>query len=215
MGGLSGLPPELLGAHAVRRPGRIPARPASRATVTSSPYDPLLRGMIIAHKERQALGLTRLLADRLALSVHVLLAAGRPSGPDPAVVLVPVPSAGRAVRRRGFDATAGDGPAGRPAGCGPDIRSSVRRPWPSSAGVRDQAGLDARARQANLAGGFRLRAGCPAGRVVLVDDLVTTGSSLTEAARVLRPAACAVLGAATVAATERRAGASAGTVRSR
>jgi predicted amidophosphoribosyltransferase len=38
---------------------------------------------------------------------------------------------------------------------------------------------------------------------VLVDDLVTTGSSLTEAARVLRRAGITVLGAATVAATVR------------
>jgi adenine/guanine phosphoribosyltransferase-like PRPP-binding protein len=39
--------------------------------------------------------------------------------------------------------------------------------------------------------------------VVLVDDLVTTGSSLTEAARALREARIPVLGAATVAATVR------------
>ena len=38
---------------------------------------------------------------------------------------------------------------------------------------------------------------------MLVDDLVTTGSSLTEAARVLGRAGVPVLGAATVAATER------------
>jgi len=38
---------------------------------------------------------------------------------------------------------------------------------------------------------------------VLVDDLVTTGSSLTEAACTLRAAGVVVLGAATVAATQR------------
>ena len=40
-------------------------------------------------------------------------------------------------------------------------------------------------------------------RIVLVDDLVTTGASLTEAARVLSAAGVEVLGAATVAATVR------------
>ena len=73
--------------------------------------------------------------------------------------------------------------------------------------MRDQAGLDARARRANLSGGFRLRRRLPAGGpVVLIDDLVTTGSTLAEAARVLRASGVPVLGAA-AAATERRHGA--------
>jgi predicted amidophosphoribosyltransferase len=71
-------------------------------------------------------------------------------------------------------------------------------------GVRDQAGLTAPDRHANLAGGLRLRAPVPTRPAVLVDDLVTTGSSLTEAARVLRRAGVPLLGAATVAATELR-----------
>jgi len=69
--------------------------------------------------------------------------------------------------------------------------------------VADQAGLGARARQENLSGAFRLRRPIGDGAVVIVDDLVTTGSSLTEAARVLREARIPVLGAATIAATVR------------
>ena len=81
---------------------------------------------------------------------------------------------------------------------------TVRIALAQTRGVRDQAGLDARDPRANLAGGFRLRRRLPAGQpVVLVDDLVTTGSSLTEAARVLRRAGVAVLGAATVPPRER------------
>ncbi|MDT9686601.1 phosphoribosyltransferase family protein [Streptomyces sp. TRM76323] len=63
--------------------------------------------------------------------------------------------------------------------------------------VADQAGLDARRRQENLAGalavvpgGARLLEGA---RVVLVDDLMTTGSSLAEAARALGDAGAGVL----------------------
>ena len=171
-------------------------------TVASSAYDPLLRGLINAHKERQALGLTPVLGRRLGLSVHGLLSAGRVE-PGTAIILVPVPSARRAVRERGFDATAA---LARTAArwLRADYRASVAPALAQLPGVRDQSGLDARARSANLAGGFRLRGRRPDRPVVLVDDLVTTGSSLTEAARVLRRADIDVLGAATVAATDRR-----------
>jgi predicted amidophosphoribosyltransferase len=173
-------------------------------TVTSSAYDPLLRGLINAHKERQALGLTPVLGRRLGQSVRVLLSA-RGVEPGTAVMLVPVPSARRAVRERGFDATAA---LARTAArrLRADYRASVVPGLVQVPGVRDQSGLDARARQANLAGGFRMRGRLPDRPVVLVDDLVTTGSSLTEAARVLRRAGVAVVGAATVAATARRGG---------
>jgi predicted amidophosphoribosyltransferase len=170
-------------------------------TVTSSPYDPILRGMINAHKERQALSLTRVLADRLAVSVHALLLAGGQRGGTPAV-LVPMPSAARVVRRRGFDATlAMTRLAARRLRARHPV--TVHQALVQRSGVRDQAGLDAPARQANLAGAFRLRHPVPGGPVVLADDLVTTGSTLAEATRVLRAAGVHVLGAATVAATER------------
>jgi predicted amidophosphoribosyltransferase len=162
----------------------------------------VLRGLINAHKERQALGLTGLLADRLAGCVHVLLTELR-HGADEPVVLVPVPSAAWVVRQRGFDATLtmARSAARRLRG---RYLISVATTLVQVRGVRDQAGLDARSRQANLAGAFRMRGPVPTRPTVLVDDLVTTGSSLTEAARVLRRAGVPVLGAATVAATERQ-----------
>jgi predicted amidophosphoribosyltransferase len=74
--------------------------------------------------------------------------------------------------------------------------------------VRDSAGLDAAQRRANLAGRFRVlpvRAGLPSGsRLVLVDDVVTSGATLTEAARALRAAGQHLVLAAVVAATPRQ-----------
>ena len=78
--------------------------------------------------------------------------------------------------------------------------------------MRDSAGLGALERQANLAGRFRVRlprAGLPAGsRLILVDDVVTSGATLTEAARALRaggaPGADTPVLGAVVAATPRR-----------
>ncbi len=141
-----------------------------------------------------------MLAERLAVAVHALLGRCRWEGP---VVLVPVPSAAAAVRRRGYDATA---TLARSAArrLRDDHAVSVRRLLAQRRGVRDQVGLDAAARSANLAGALRLRraqGALPRGSVVvLVDDVVTTGASLAEAARALEAAGVVVLGAATVAA---------------
>lgn len=51
--------------------------------------------------------------------------------------------------------------------------------------VRDQVGLDARQRQVNLAGAFTARQRL-SGTVVIVDDVTTTGATLTNAAKALR-----------------------------
>ncbi|CAM5560904.1 putative protein OS=Streptomyces antimycoticus OX=68175 GN=SANT12839_040920 PE=4 SV=1 [Streptomyces antimycoticus] len=120
------------------------------------------------------------------------------------LLLVPVPSARRAVGARGHDparriALAAAGVlrgGGRPARV-PAVLRQRRR-------VSDQSGLDARQRRANVTGalgtvpgGGRLLA---AGPVVLVDDLMTTGASLAEAARAVTAAGGLVVGAAVVAA---------------
>jgi predicted amidophosphoribosyltransferase len=158
--------------------------------------------VINAHKERQALTLTRILAERLALSVHVLLVNETYAVSTSGIVLIPIPSAARTVRQRGFDATSS---MARLAARRLRVRypMTVRSALVQARPVADQAGLGARARHENLAGAFRLRKPIRTGAVVLVDDLVTTGSSLTEAARVLESARIPVLGAATVAATVR------------
>jgi predicted amidophosphoribosyltransferase len=146
------------------------------------------------------LSLTSFLAARLAAAVEVVLQST--ASPANAVVLVPVPSARAAVRDRGFDATWDL--ARRAAGI---LRRQsavrARRLLRQARPTRDQAGLSADQRAINLQGAFRVSTVVPGQVVIVVDDVVTTGSSLTEAARALREGGHRVLGAATVAATQR------------
>jgi predicted amidophosphoribosyltransferase len=67
----------------------------------------------------------------------------------------------------------------------------------------------------NLDGAFRLRLGVRRDRsltrpIVVVDDVLTTGSSVAEAVRALRDAGMDPVAVATVAATRRRPGTGSG-----
>ncbi len=187
-----------------------PAPDGYPPTVTAGPYDDVLRGLITAHKEEQALQLTRLLGRLLAGSVAELAALAGLDRTAP-LILVPVPSAQAALRRRGFDATDALARSAARLLRSRHPRLRVVDALAQRRGRRDQAGLDAAERAANLRGGLRpsRHPGRRLGReayVIVIDDLVTTGASLSEAARVLRSGGVPLLGAATVAATQRRRG---------
>jgi predicted amidophosphoribosyltransferase len=86
------------------------------------------------------------------------------------------------------------------------VPAVVRRLLVPVGQVRDQAGLDATERARNLAGSMAARRpGAPVlGRLVVVDDVVTTGATLREAQRALEEAGLVVHAHAAVAATAKR-----------
>jgi len=113
-----------------------------------------------------------------------LIAAAARSAPGPAPELVvPVPLHARRLRARGFNPAAllaRRVAAERRARCAPVALRRIRD-------TPSQTGLDRSARRRNVAGAFELRESVPA-CVWLVDDVVTTGATLSECARVLRRA---------------------------
>jgi predicted amidophosphoribosyltransferase len=169
---------------------------------------------VVFWKDRGRLDLTRRLAAALAAAVEASLdvagvCGGRSGSGQSPVLLVPVPSAARASRVRGADVVALLAAVasrrlrarGRPVRAARLLRQ--RRP------VNDQAGLGAPARVANVAGAFAVRRPLmggvpPRARVIVVDDVVTTGASAAEAARALRQSGAVVLGVAAIAWTPRR-----------
>ena len=110
------------------------------------------------------------------------------------MLVVPVPSSAAALRRRGFSLNE---MLIRRMGL-PRVRL-LRL----TGTARDQRGLSRAERAENVAGAFC--AGDVRGaRVLLIDDVLTTGATLSEAARALRAAGADDVQAVTVAATVRR-----------
>lgn len=189
-----------LRAGPARRVRPVPEPPGLPPLYATAVYADQARAVLLAHKERGALPLAGPLGGALAVSVRAACGGG-----DAGLVLglVPVPSARSSVARRGHDpvrrvALAAAGRLRR-EGLSVRVRAVLRQRRP----VADQAGLTAAQRLANLSGALAVvRGGLPAGeQVVLVDDLVTTGASVAEAARALRAAGRPPLGAAVVAAS--------------
>jgi ComF family protein len=108
-------------------------------------------------------------------------AAARLPGPRPGAI-VPVPLHPARIRRRGFQPAALLAEAaGAALGIPVRTRALARtRDTPS------QTGLDRAARRRNVAGCFALAGSAAPECVWLVDDVVTTGATLGEAARALR-----------------------------
>lgn len=175
------------------------------AVAASGPYAGVLRVGITRYKDGDRRDLAVVLVPLLAASMRVaaVRAATEAAGRRGRLLFVPMPSSRSAVRARG------DRPVSRltlaAAGAGRVRVADVLRPVRTTL---DQVGLDRRGRAANMSGALAVptrHADVVAGaHVVLVDDVVTTGATLSEAARAIRLAGGRTAAAAVLAATRRR-----------
>jgi ComF family protein len=163
------------------------------ATLAAADYAPPLDRVVTALKFGRRLALARPLGELLA---------ARWLGALPAVPLdglVPVPLGARRLAQRGFNPSlemARAMSAALPAPL-PVLRGRLRR-------VREtppQSGLGLVERRRNLLGCFACDARLDGLRIGLVDDVMTSGSTVAEAARVLRAAGAASVVAIVVART--------------
>lgn len=175
--------------------GSLVPLPTTRSTpgglrvVTALRYEGVVRSVILALKEQHRTDAVGPLVPSLAAAVGRML----PLVGD--VELVAVPTSRAAYRRRGYDPVA---LLVRRAGL-PAVRelATTRR-------ATQQKKLAADARAGNRDGYLRAVRSLEGRRFLLVDDVLTTGSTLAEASRAVRTAGGEVAAAATLAYTRKR-----------
>jgi predicted amidophosphoribosyltransferase len=192
----------------------VPCPAGFPPTWAQVPYDGVIARMLREFKDSgradagPALG--RLLRSSLAAVVQEHETCRQELLDGRRLLIVPMPSRPASIRARGREPTA---EVARRAVSGTRclaLRGCLR----VAAASRDQVGLGAVERATNVRGTMRVtrRDGrLVAGRVVVVlDDIVTTGSSLVEARSALVAAGARCVTAATIAATQRHTNASGG-----
>jgi predicted amidophosphoribosyltransferase len=179
------------------------ASPGGIRVYAGASYDELVRRVVLACKQGRT-GLANPLAGLLAVALEAALAevalAGALTEAGAAelhVELCAVPSTRAAYRRRGFD------PARLVLARTGQTDARVLRP---ARPHHVQKGLGRDVRRTNLRGVHRARGRLDGRTFLLIDDVVTTGATIDEAARAIREAGGEVLAAVAIAATPLRGG---------
>ncbi len=152
-------------------------------TLALGAYDGLLRDLVLEMKEDASNRLANAFGKRIANHWGEAIRALKPD------VVVPIPMhAWRRLSRRANPAAALAGALARQLGLG--VEPNLLQ-WRSDASA--QVGLSQRGRFRNMRGVMQVRHGyrLDAPRVLVVDDILTTGATCSEAARALKRAGAA------------------------
>ena len=138
-------------------------------------YVPPLDRIIQDLKFNQKLHYAQLLGHLMAKDIR----AREIELPD---ILMPVPLHSRRLKQRGFNQALEIGrPLGKYLGLPVDIHSCIRsRPTP------EQSGLPAKQRKTNIKGAFQVRNKIQGKHIAILDDVMTTGSTVNELTQVLK-----------------------------
>jgi len=178
------------------RPSTHPL-PDGTPVVSALDYAGEVRAAVLALKEKGRTDVARRLAAPLAAAIAEAARAGPDAGAAAAarpVELLAVPTSRAAYRRRGYDPVA---LLVRRAG----LRGAAELVVTRRSAQQKKLGVAARA--SNREGSLRARRPLDGRRFVLVDDVLTSGATLAEAARAVRAAGGHVVSAATLAYTPR------------
>ncbi|GAA1446538.1 ComF family protein [Leifsonia poae] len=177
------------------RPERVGDVDAPAPVWTALGYAGAVRSVVLAYKDHGRTDAGPTLARALRASVLAALADAGVERREGLVVLVTIPSTRAAFRRRGYHPT----------------ELLLRRArLPTAQRLRlvrksaDQAGLSVADRARNRSGSFSAPRRLAGSDCIVVDDIVTSGATVREAARAVEAAGGVVVGIAVVAHTALR-----------
>jgi predicted amidophosphoribosyltransferase len=169
------------------------------------PYDEVAAKVVLSAKESALASAKALLVDALTETTSEFLKCFNIM--DGRVELVPIPSSRRVRMRRGGDFMyeLAKATQSRLTEVAPLLDIRVTKLLHVNKTIMDQSRLSEHERDLNLKGAFRADSNHQStSYLLIVDDVITTGSTLREAYRALKERNMTVLGAVTACASQRR-----------
>lgn len=174
---------------------RNKSRPLS--VFSSISYSPVAKNILLAAKENNHFAADELVKSAMKISIQKIFSNYQ------ACAIVPVPSQRNSVRRRGRDFI-----SELAVDVAQDFGVAVLNILTHTRKIRDQSQLNFAGRRENLSMALSIKSQSHGNyygeRVVVLDDLLTTGATLLEATRALRRAGFEVQAAATACVALRR-----------